>query len=160
MKGTGQFVDGSDDVLEGHLCTVNGTLRFSDGFALTPGGGTLNVRPAGTFGGTGTLTGSLDCAGTFIVGANGPIADKITVTNGTVTLSGPLELTEEMDALQDEYTIIDNDGADPVSGTFQGVRQNGIVHAGKKTFRVSYTGGDGNDVTIKFTPRGTVLQIL
>jgi len=159
MKGSGRFVDGSVDVLSNKLSTVNGTLLFSQGFTLTPGGGTLTVKPSGTFGGTGTLDGNLDCAGTFNVGTNGVIADKITV-NGTVTLSGPLEVVDALDSLPGVYVIIDNDGADTVSGTFQGISQGTVIRVGTKNYKVSYTGGDGNDVEIKFRARGTVLQVL
>lgn len=48
----------------------------------------------------------------------------------------------------DTFTIIENDGADSVSGTFDGIvegsnfTQNGIV------FKITYKGGDGNDVTL------------
>jgi fibronectin-binding autotransporter adhesin len=48
----------------------------------------------------------------------------------------------------DTFTIIENDGADAVSGTFDGIAegsnftQNGIV------FKITYKGGDGNDVTL------------
>ena len=46
------------------------------------------------------------------------------------------------------FTIIDNDGVDPVQGTFAGVPQNGFVTIGGASYKVSYTGGTGNDVTL------------
>ncbi len=47
------------------------------------------------------------------------------------------------------FTIIDNDGVDPVVGTFAGVAEGGAVTIGGNTYEVSYVGGDGNDVTLE-----------
>ena len=51
-------------------------------------------------------------------------------------------------AVGDEFVIIANDGADPVVGTFLGVPQDGTVLLDGTLFRVSYKGGDGNDVVV------------
>ena len=47
-----------------------------------------------------------------------------------------------------KFTIIDNDGSDAITGTFQGVAEGGFVSAGGQSFTVSYVGGDGNDVVL------------
>jgi autotransporter-associated beta strand protein len=44
--------------------------------------------------------------------------------------------------------LIDNDGNDPVGGTFDGLPEGAIVTAGDQQFRISYVGGTGNDVVI------------
>jgi hypothetical protein len=49
-------------------------------------------------------------------------------------------------------TLIDNDGTDAVSGTFAGLPQNAVVTAGGARYRISYTGGTGNDVTLTVVP--------
>jgi hypothetical protein len=48
------------------------------------------------------------------------------------------------------FTIIDNDGNDPVVGTFAGYPEGSLywVAPGGPVFTVSYQGGDGNDVTL------------
>jgi hypothetical protein len=44
--------------------------------------------------------------------------------------------------------IIDNDGSDPVSGTFTGLPELATIILGHTTFQISYAGGDGNDVVL------------
>lgn len=73
--------------------------------------------------------------------------------NGAVTLTGgrlvlntmghPLEVGQSL-------TIIDNDGSDPVIGTFDNLPEGGAFYlqSAGGTHKVSYHGGDGNDVVI------------
>jgi len=51
-------------------------------------------------------------------------------------------------AISNSFTIIDNDGADTVIGTFNGLAQNATVFINGVPFRISYTGGSGNDVVL------------
>ncbi len=44
--------------------------------------------------------------------------------------------------------LIDNDGSDPVSGTFNNLPEGATFTAGGKTFKISYVGSTGNDVTL------------
>ena len=46
------------------------------------------------------------------------------------------------------YVIINNDGVDPVSGTFSGLAEGASFISGGVSYSVSYTGGDGNDVVL------------
>jgi autotransporter-associated beta strand protein len=46
------------------------------------------------------------------------------------------------------FIIINNDGVDPVSGTFLGLLQGALFSANGFTFNVDYAGGDGNDVVL------------
>ena len=46
------------------------------------------------------------------------------------------------------FTIIANDLADAVVGTFAGLPEGSIFTAGAGRFRISYVGGSGNDVTL------------
>ena len=52
----------------------------------------------------------------------------------------------------DAFTIIDNDGADAISGTFNGLPEGGTISdflgSGLEA-RVTYAGGDGNDVVLE-----------
>lgn len=52
-------------------------------------------------------------------------------------------------AANDTFVIINNDGSDPVRGTFLGLPEGKIVTVGAQKFQVSYRGGTGNDVTLK-----------
>ena len=68
---------------------------------------------------------------------------------GTVTLGGDLNLTATSQITSGNvYTIIQNDGADAVIGTFAGLAQGATVSTAAGDFTVSYIGGDGNDVTL------------
>ena len=46
------------------------------------------------------------------------------------------------------FIIINNDGTDPVSGTFNGLAENSLLTASGQKFRIHYAGGTGNDVTL------------
>lgn len=72
--------------------------------------------------------------------------DQFTV-NGAVTLGGAtLNLALGYTPVAgDQYILIDNDGADPVSGTFA---QGASLTVGGYDFSIHYAGGDGNDVVI------------
>jgi autotransporter-associated beta strand protein len=47
------------------------------------------------------------------------------------------------------YLIIDNDGNDPIIGTFAGLEEGGNVKVGGIPYTITYRGGDGNDVVIE-----------
>jgi autotransporter-associated beta strand protein len=70
--------------------------------------------------------------------------------NGTVDLNG-LSLSGTLNFIastNDQFTIIANDGTDPVTGTFNGLPEGATVDFGSEAFRVTYRGGDGNDVVL------------
>jgi autotransporter-associated beta strand protein len=46
------------------------------------------------------------------------------------------------------FTIINNTAASPIGGTFSNLPDNSLVAVGGNTYRVSYEGGDGNDLTL------------
>ena len=48
----------------------------------------------------------------------------------------------------EQLVIVDNDGADPIGGTFDGFFEGEILAIGGARFRISYVGGDGNDVVL------------
>ena len=71
---------------------------------------------------------------------------------GTVTLGGTLNATLGAGFTPVEgnsFVIIDNDGAEAVSGTFAGLAQGARVNLGGLNLSITYTGGDGNDVVIE-----------
>src|ERR1051326_3187373 len=76
-------------------------------------------------------------------------SDAVAVT-GSVNVSGATLLVDTPGAPADGqvFTIIDNDGADPINGTFAGLPEGATVTAGSRQFASSYHGGDGNDVTL------------
>lgn len=69
---------------------------------------------------------------------------------GTVNLTGTSFLTSGayVPNPPDSFLLVDNDGTDPVIGTFTGLAEGAtLTHAGR-TMRISYVGGTGNDVTL------------
>ena len=74
--------------------------------------------------------------------------DQVSVT-GTVSLSGGI-LLEGNDGVFPgaNYRIIDNDGSDPVVGTFVGLPEGAVFEEGGTTFQITYEGGTGNDVVL------------
>jgi hypothetical protein len=106
---------------------------------------------------TGTISAtSLTLAGTYNCDLSANVVDTIIVT-GPVSLSGPLNLVLRKNGqTANSFTIIDNRGGAPVSGTFSGLPEGASVQAGGSTFTISYRGGDGNDVVLLSGPAPTV----
>jgi autotransporter-associated beta strand protein len=162
-SGTTTITGGELDV-DGNVTatafTVSGGVLGGGGAigAVSLTAGTLSPGKAGT---TSTLsTGNLDLGGTakLLVQLDGGTAgtgyDVVHVV-GTVTLSGILQVSRGFSpAVGDHFIIIDNDGADPVSGTFAGIPNGGAYTADNLTMDVSYDGGDGNDVVLTITAVG------
>ncbi len=118
---------------------------------LTQNGGTASP---GASPGTMTVTGdySLD-SGDLLIELDGLMAgteyDQLIVT-GDVSLAGDLTLDVGFSpGLGDLFTIIDNQGANPVSGMFS---QGSSISAGGFLFGINYGGGDGNDVVLTVVP--------
>jgi fibronectin-binding autotransporter adhesin len=72
---------------------------------------------------------------------------------GNVNLTGiTLNLSLNFPSgLSNQFVIVNNDGADPVSGNFSGRLEGTTISAGGESFRISYAGGDGNDVVLTQT---------
>src|SRR3954451_972784 len=127
----------------------NGTLGTVNGGRLTPGG----WHPGYGFdpNNVGVLhTKTLTASGLSIDLKPSASSDQVQVT-GTVNISGAtLQVTIASGALQvgQAFTIIDNDGSDPVNGTFAGLPEGATLSFGTSTLAISYLGGDGNDVVL------------
>ena len=63
------------------------------------------------------------------------------VTSATIFLNFP-------SSLSNQFVIINNDGTDAISGTFSSKPEGSTVSAGSESFRITYQGGDGNDVVL------------
>ncbi len=118
--------------------------------------------------GPGILTCSnfTSTSGTFLAELDGTTPgngyDQLNV-RGTVSLNG-LALNASLNyasSVGDQFTIINNDGTDPVLGTFTGLPQGKKLYVGEQLFQISYTGGSGNDVVLSrlATPPPPTLRI-
>jgi len=141
-------------VTGGASATLRGTgsitaLSFSTGGNVAPGTAAATGRlTVGTVAGTTSMSSS----GTFSVRLNGTTAatqyDQLAVL-GTFNPRGTLSVTLGFaPAAGTVFTIIDNDGADVSSFNFTGLAEGATFNAGGQAFRISYIGGDGNDVTL------------
>jgi autotransporter-associated beta strand protein len=174
--GTGTFTLSGANTYIG-ATTINAGTLFVTG-SMSSGGSAVTVNNSGTLGGTGTLnnravtvasggflapgvttgilsTGNvtLNSGSTFRVDVNGTTAgtgyDQLNVTGtvnlggatlaatGTITPAGPTSLL-----------LINNDGTDAVTGTFNGLAEGATVTINGGNFRISYVGGTGNDVVL------------
>jgi hypothetical protein len=108
--------------------------------------------------------GTLTVVSNYTVSASGTLRISVNGTNagsqysqvavragnsGVVTLAGALNVVASPGLpTNTTFVIIDNDGTDAVSGTFSGLPNNATFFQSGYTWRVSYVGGTGNDVTL------------
>ena len=165
---TGSFshTGGEFDLSGGSLAAAftQSAGTFGIGENATAGAVTINggvFWPNGTFpiANTGNLT--LAAGTTYREDIHSSSnAGTVNVT-GTVSLGGATLLLDDTGALVfpgNTFTIIDNDGADPVIGTFNGLPQGAIITGGLSglLYRISYVGGTGNDVVLTALAPGAI----
>jgi len=104
-----------------------------------------------------TNTGS---GGNLIFALNGAVPGtgfpRVTVTGGFnltgIQLQGSLDFLPRTDA---SFTLIDNNGPGPITGTFAGLPEGSLITIGGQPFRISYQGGpEGKDVVLYFVGKG------
>lgn len=168
LTGTGVTYTGATNVTKGTLALRSGaTLAHSRAVRLTTAGATLDVGPAGlrvtrSLSGRGTVRGAVTNAGTVATGltvtggytqdAKGELVlrEKPLRVHGVARLAGGLDLA----ALTSDgrpgakVTVIDHRGKDRTTGTFTGLPEGTEVKPADHTYRISYRGGDGNDVVL------------
>jgi fibronectin-binding autotransporter adhesin len=150
---------------QNEIAIVTGKRGDTDVFGILKGTGTLgvlNVQKEGHLApgqSPGCInTGNLTLAGTYDVELGGLTVctqyDQTKVT-GIVNLTGGtlnvIRYNNMVPRLNNSFTIIDNDGADAVTGTFTGLAQGATTTVDGITYTVSYTGGTGNDVVLTVT---------
>ena len=128
--------------------SAKGSVAVNSGATIDPGlptGSTTGVL------GTGNLT--LVVGATFNAEVDGNLAgtdyDQLNVT-GTVNLGGAtLNAFGTVPSVTGQVIVlVNNDGADPVVGTFAGLAEGDTVFINTRGFKLSYVGGTGNDVTL------------
>ncbi|HEV8267458.1 MAG TPA: autotransporter-associated beta strand repeat-containing protein, partial [Thermoanaerobaculia bacterium] len=120
-----------------------GVVNAMGGGTVSPGlsVGTLTTKGI-TFGATSTYAAEIN--GTYsydTIVSQGPVA-----VGGTLSVSVPDGTDFEIPSF---ITLIQNDSAMPVSGTFSGLAEGATISSPNGyQFSVSYVGGDGNDVVL------------
>ena len=77
------------------------------------------------------------------------IANRVTINNATIAINGTTIGQIEIGTV---LTVISNTSADPISGTFSNLADGAIVNVSGNNFQASYSGGDGNDLTLTVVP--------
>jgi autotransporter-associated beta strand protein len=155
--------------------SYSGTLQILGGNALVHGScAAMIVQGGGFLGGTGLVSTVQLNSGTLAPGASpGRLAtsnlflnvnpslavelngltpgvdyDQV-VVRGSVRVDGLLAITLGFTPPPGTvFTIIDNDGSDAVLAPFRNLAEGVVTNVGGVALRISYTGGDGNDVTL------------
>ncbi|CAN5302169.1 hypothetical protein BH11PLA2_BH11PLA2_31690 [soil metagenome] len=169
LSGTNTY-NRNTNVLEGTF-VVNGDISTSPQVTVESGAtlggsgkiGTLQSFSPGTIApglSTATTPMTLTVNGDLVLiaanytpvvsGTPGGASDKLAVL-GAVDITDTvlsIDSTGNPPNLGQVFVIIDNDGTDAVIGTFSGIANGATVTFNGVDFKVSYTGGTGNDVTL------------
>jgi hypothetical protein len=134
--------------IQGGLLIGSGTVNggISNSANTSPGAaiGLLNI--AGDYAQLSTGKLSMEFGGV----SAGTLYDQLDVSHD-VMLSGGLQATLTngfVPVAGQSFTIIKNDGTNAVNGTFAGLSQDASLTISGRLFQISYSGGDGNDVTL------------
>ena len=165
--GAGVAVFGGDNTYTGETTVTAGTLLVngnspSSAIQVAGGrlGGTGTVGALNASAGSvtpGTSPGVLSSSGAVVLAAGVEFGVEIasTAANGydQLHVTGPVTIGDSLLVLAAPlglpgaavFTIIDNDGTDPVVGTFAGLPEGTrTIAPGGARFRISYVGGDGS----------------
>jgi autotransporter-associated beta strand protein len=137
---------------------IAGDVSVATGATVTPG------WPAGTAANLGVGNTTIAGGATVVIDIGSTGHDSATVT-GTVDITGSTLTTSIETAFRpthmQEFVIVDNDGADPVGGTFTGLAEGATFELDNGTtmrqFQISYVAGDGNDVVLTHINRAPVV---
>jgi autotransporter-associated beta strand protein len=143
---------GGSGIIGGAVALGTGT---GAGAVLAPSGQT-NVQP-GTLTINGNLTFNSDATYTctFKAKPNRAKTDLVIANGVTINSGAMIELIGHVTgALSQGFvlTLISNTSANPISGTFSNLPDGGIVRINGNNFQASYSGGDGNDLTLTVVP--------
>jgi autotransporter-associated beta strand protein len=102
----------------------------------------LTLQAGATY--TYTFKARTNQARTDLVKANG-----VTISSATIALQGKTQGTLTPGTV---LTVISNTGANPIVGTFSNLADGAIVTVNGNNLQPSYSGGDGNDLTLTVVP--------
>jgi autotransporter-associated beta strand protein len=129
---------------------VGGRVSIDAGGFLSPGRdgpGTLRIKRALRFNSNGTYLCELQTA----MGK----ADAVVARNVKIK-PGASASIDDIDTIAlppgTVFTIINNTGARPISGTFSNLADGSIFVLGANVYQANYEGGDGNDLTLTVVP--------
>ena len=166
LTGPAVTYTGTTTVSKGTLALRSGaTLAHSKAIRLTSAGarldaGTAGLRVSTDLTGVGTVKGSvtndsvvttgLTVTGNYTQSAKGELVlrDKPLKVGGKVGLAGDLDLSAAGTHPARTITILDHTGKGSTTGTFKGLPEGTKLKLANTTYRITYRGGDGNDVAL------------
>ncbi|MFJ4784927.1 autotransporter [Streptomyces sp. NPDC088794] len=169
LTGGAVTYTGRTTVTKGTLALRDGaTLARSSAIRLTSTSARLDPGPAGlrvatSLSGTGTVKGAVTNAGVVAGGvtvagdytqsAKGELvlAQRPLKVSGAVRLAGDLDLSAAGTAPARTITVLNHTGRAKTTGAFKGLKEGARLKLADTTYRVSYQGGDGNDVVLAAT---------
>jgi hypothetical protein len=138
------------NTIAGKLEVVSGASFSTAGDLTVTGSGLVDLGAGSVL----TVNGNFDLTSkaTLQIGLGGtskaPTIGQLQAT-GTVTLAGKLKLTtSSKPAVGSTFEILNNEGSAAISGIFAGLPEGATFVVNGMTFRISYVGGTGNDVTL------------
>src|SRR5262245_27627223 len=172
--GTGTLTLTAANTYTGATTVSAGTLLVANSTGSGTGTGNLSVADRASFGGAGAVSGAVAVDGTLTTtgplaiggltfGTTGAriLAVQLNSSLAGLAVTGAADLTGASLAttfaagfpplLGDVFTIVGNDGTDPVDDTLAGLAEGATFTIGNRTFRINYGGGSGNDVTLTVT---------
>lgn len=150
----------------GATLTHSRAVKLASGARLDPGAPGLRVATALTGKGTvkgsvtndGLVAGGLTVTGDYtqLAKAELVVRSKPLKVAGRLRLAGALDMAAAGTAPAREITLIDHTGRTRTSGTFDGLGEGDRLKLADTVYRISYRGGDGNDVVLTAAaPRST-----
>ena len=144
-----------------NLSLVSAESIVTEGGSLNSGGGTLSLS-SGSYGSLKPLSSGMDFTASmttfnsdsqYQATINGTTVDTLysqaNITGGVNLGSATLVPTGGYIPLTgDTFTIVQNDAADAVTGTFADLPEGSLISFNSVPLQISYQGGTGNDVTL------------
>ena len=138
---------GGNGIVAGAVTIGNGILA---GATLAPGVngiGLLTIQSGLTFKANSRYAWNLELS---TVRADEAIAQSVMIEPGaSILMTGRRHAVLPVGTI---FTVISNTAATPISGTFANLADGATITIGGNNFQVSYSGGDGNDLTLTVAP--------
>jgi autotransporter-associated beta strand protein len=130
---------------------IAGNVVIGDGTGsrayLSPGGraqlGTLTIL--------GTVGFSADATYDFAFNSSRAASDQLVANGVTINTGAVVALVDNGNTVLPSgttFTVINNTAVSPIVGTFDNLPDSSMITIGNNTYQASYSGGDGNDLTL------------
>jgi autotransporter-associated beta strand protein len=140
----------------GGQATITGAITIGTGTGveaiLAPGKGSNRIGSLTT---ENTLTFNSDGTYSCLLNSDATAASQATANGVTITSGAQFSATDIGEIALPAgtiFTVISNVAATPIAGTFGNLPDGSTLLIGSNTFQASYSGGDGNDLTLTVVP--------